>query len=167
MFRQIKLEHFGIIALLALTLSCVESPNFSEIPEITFLGLSKDTLDQGVFQEDSLSVFFSFTDGDGDLGATAEEGDRNLFFVDMRTGFEDNTFRLPLIPAEGSSNGIEGTARIVLFSTCCIYPMNGPDPCTPSSTFPLDTVQYQITLVDRAGNRSNEIMTTPIILRCN
>lgn len=146
--------------------SCVETPDFSDIPEIAYIGMTRDTLDQGVFEEDSLTVVFSFKDGDGDLGADSDAPVSNVFFTDTRTNFEDNSFRIPFIPREGSANGIEGTVRITLFSTCCIFP-DGSDPCTPSTAFPYDTVQYRIYIVDRAGNKSNEILTDPIILRCN
>ena len=146
---------------------CVDAPNFSDTPEIAFLSMSKDTIDQGVFQEDSLTVFFSFQDGDGDLGLDNQASENNVFFIDTRTDVIDNTFRIPFIPSEGSSNGIEGIVKIALFSNCCIFPEGGPDPCQPSATYPYDEVQYRIYITDRAGNKSNEILTDPITLRCN
>lgn len=129
------------------------------------MGLSKDTIRQGIFQEDSLFVTFRFEDGDGDLGRTDQEPDNNIFFIDERTGTLDNTFAIPTLPADGAGNGVEGQIRILLFSTCCIYP-DGSDPCVPNDQYPLDTVQYRIYIKDRAGHTSNEILTPPIILLC-
>jgi hypothetical protein len=145
--------------------SCVDSPDFPVEPQIEFISISKDTIRQGIFQEDSLYVTFSFTDGDGDLGRTDQEPDNNVFFIDERTGALDNTFAIPNIPPEGAGNGVEGEVRILLFSTCCIY-SDGTDPCQVNPNVALDTVQYRIYIRDRAGHASNEILTAPIILRC-
>jgi len=158
------------IGLLLLIMSagwnCLDSPNFPDEPRIEFLDVSKDTLNQGVFQQDSLIVRFKFEDGDGDIGRNEQDPQNNIFFIDERTGTQDNTFGIPTIPAEGASNGVKGEIRILLFSTCCIY-TDGADPCIINEAVPFDTVQYRIYIKDRAGHRSNEILTSPIILRCN
>lgn len=145
---------------------CINPPSFAEEPKIEFARLSKDTIRQGLFQEDSLFVYFTFEDGDGDLGRTQDDDENNVFFIDTRTGTQDNSFGIPFIPQQGSSNGIEGTVEILLFSTCCIYDQ-GPDPCTPNPQQPYDEVSYEIYIVDRAGNESNRITTPPITLLCN
>jgi len=145
---------------------CLDAPNYPDEPYIEFLSISKDTLDQGVFQQDSLIVLFRFEDGDGDIGRTDQDPENNIFFIDERTGTLDNTFGIPTLPEDGAGNGVEGEVKILLFTTCCIFP-DGSDPCMPSNLFPIDTVQYRIYIKDRAGHKSNEILTTPIILRCN
>lgn len=145
---------------------CLDAPNYPDTPYIEFLSNSKDTLEQGIFQEDSLIVTFRFEDGDGDIGRTDQDPENNIFFIDERTGTLDNTFGIPTIPEDGAGNGVEGTVKILLFSTCCIY-ADGSDPCMPNPNFPLDTVQYRIYIKDRADHKSNEILTSPIILRCN
>lgn len=157
----------GLLLLLAIAgWQCLEAPNYPDEPFIEFISTSKDTLDQGIFQEDSLFVTFRFEDGDGDIGRTDQEPENNIFFIDERTGTLDNTFGIPMIPEDGAGNGVEGEVRVLLFSTCCIY-NDGSDPCVPSSEFPLDTVQYRIYIKDRADHKSNEILTSLIILRCN
>jgi len=128
--------------------------------------MSKDTILQGVFQQDSLFVFFSFEDGDGDLGREANADENNVFFIDTRTNEIDNSFGIPFIPSQGSSNGIQGEVRILLFSTCCLFE-SGQDPCSPSVIEPFDFLQYEIYIVDRAGNESNHILTDTIALMCN
>ena len=152
--------------LALLSWQCIDTPNYPNEPFIEFIDVSKDTLDQGIFMEDSLLVRFNFQDGDGDLGRNDQDPENNIFFIDERTGTLDNTFGIPAIPQEGAGNGVEGEIRIVLFSTCCIY-TDGEDPCMPHPTVQFDTVQYRIYIKDRAGHTSNEILTTPIILRCN
>lgn len=156
-----------LLLLLALiSWRCLDTPNYPDEPFIEFLNTSKDTLRQGIFMEDSLIVRFSFQDGDGDLGRNDQDDENNIFFIDERTGTLDNTFGIPAIPQEGAANGVEGEIRIILFSTCCIYE-DGEDPCMPNPSVPYDTVQYRIYIMDQAGHKSNEILTTPIILKCN
>lgn len=158
----------AVLVVVALTLpTCINPPEFANIPKIEFVSLSKDTLLQGVFQEDSLRVTFHFEDGDGDLGREENALENNVFFIDTRTGELDNSFGIPFIPAQGSSNGIEGEVHILLFSTCCLYPDNGPDPCEVAPQYPTNTLTYQIYIKDRAGHESNMIETPPITLLCN
>jgi hypothetical protein len=155
----------GFCALALAFASCVKAPEFSNIPKIEFVGLSKDTMRQGLNQQDSITVSFHFQDGDGDLGRMTESDENNVFVFDTRTGLLDNTFGIPFVPAQGSSNGIEGEVHIKLYSTCCIHPVG--DPCTPSAQYPVDAVTYQIYITDRAGNSSNLIETPVIVLLCD
>lgn len=157
----------GFLLLLSVTgWNCLNTPDYPDEPFIEFLSNSKDTMLQGNFMEDSVIVRFSFQDGDGDLGRGSQGNENNVFFIDERTNTLENTFGIPAIPEEGAANGVEGEVRIVLFSTCCIF-NDGLDPCMPNPNIPFDTVQYRIYITDQAGHRSNEILTTPIILKCN
>lgn len=158
-------SNVGLLLLLAILAGCLDTPDFPVVPHIEFIGLSRDTLRQGIFHQDSLYVEFKFQDGDGDIGRNPGSAENNVFFIDERTGILDNTFGIPAIPEEGASNGVEGVVRILLYSTCCIYP-DGTDPCSVHPDYPLDEVQYKIYIRDRAGNKSNEILTTPITLIC-
>jgi hypothetical protein len=161
-----SVSKIGYFVLVSLTIwGCVDSPNFPIEPKIEFVSMSKDTLKQGLFQQDSLFVVFKFQDGDGDIGRTNQEPENDVFFIDQRTGTLDNTFGIPQIPQEGAGNGVEGQVRILLFSTCCIYP-DGSDPCTVNPNYPIDSLQYRIYMKDRAGHISNEIVTPNITLLC-
>lgn len=156
----------AVLALLSgIGWQCLDAPAFPDEPFIEFVGISKDSLDQGLFEEDSLVVVFRFEDGDGDIGRDAQAPANNVFFTDRRTGQLDNAYGIPAIPQEGAGNGVEGEVRIVLYSTCCLYP-DGADPCTVNPSFPLDSVSYDIYMTDRAGHRSNTITTPSIVLRC-
>ena len=120
---------------------------------------------QGLNQQDSIIVTFHFEDGDGDIGRMTGADMNNVFFIDTRTGQIDNTFGIPFVPPQGSSNGIEGDVHIKVYSTCCILPSG--DPCTSSTQFPFDELSYEIYITDRAGHESNRIETPVIHLRCN
>ena len=160
------LSKIGFLLLPALVVfSCLNAPDYPDTPFIEFISLSKDTLRQGQFLEDSLRVRFRFEDGDGDIGRANQDDENNVFFIDERTGTTEYTFGIPAIPQEGAGNGVEGEVKIILFNTCCIYE-DGTDPCVPNFNVPYDTVQYRIYIVDQAGHRSNDIFTPPIILKC-
>jgi len=156
----------GLLVLLVMSgWHCLDTPNYADEPYIEFLSLSKDTMLQGYFLEDSIIVSFRFEDGDGDLGRKAQDEANNVFFIDERTGGVE-TYGIPAIPQEGAANGVEGEIRIVLFTLCCIYD-DGTDPCIPHDTIPFEEVQFRIYILDQAGHKSNEILTSPITLRCD
>lgn len=143
--------------------ACIKPPSYPIEPVIEFVGLSKNVIQQSTLNEDSITINFTFTDGDGDLG---DNDSINIFVTDTRQDFIANKFRIPYIPPEGAANGISGEVSIVTYSTCCIFP-DGQVPCTPSDTYPVDTLTYKIQIRDRAGNLSNFIETPPILVLCD
>ena len=151
----------SFILLTFLIISCTKPPDYPNEPEIGFVGFSKNTLQQGDGNNDSLNVVISFTDGDGDLG---DRDSLNLFVTDKRTGFLQDRFKIPFIPEQGASNGISGEISFALYTTCCIDYVNHTS-CQPKST--PDTLIYEIYIMDRAKNKSNVIETAPIYLQCN
>ncbi len=142
---------------------CVSSPGFSDVPEIEFTALSSYSMNQGAVNDDSIAIFFNFKDGNGDIG---DSDKANIVLTDNRTGEQFDKFRVPVIPLPGSSNGVEGEVRLLVLTTCCIFPDPIP-PCSSPSQFPTNELSFDIYLVDRAGNQSN-VITTPVIeLVCN
>jgi len=147
--------------------SCVSAPDYPDEPFIEFMSMSKNTMIQNRHNSDSVFVFISFTDGDGDLGYGVSDTMKNVFVTDSRTGFLSDRFKTPEIPPEGANNGISGTLRILLYTTCCIFPDNIP-PCEKNVPgYPTDTLYYEIYITDRAGHVSNIIRTDDIILYCD
>ena len=59
---------------------------------------------------------------------------------------------------------------ILNYTTCCLYPggvFNACDQTEPAvSQFPVDTLIYEIYIVDRAGHESNRVLTDPVFLQC-
>lgn len=154
---------FTIFTLITFTLACTKPPEYPIEPVITFKSLSKTSLPQSNLNTDSLTIIFSYTDGDGDLGN--EDNEASVFLKDLRTGFESPTFSIPFVPEQGAGNGISGEIAIQVFTSCCIHPTTNQI-CMPFADFPQDTLIYDIYIVDRAGNSSNVVRTDPIILRC-
>lgn len=153
--------------------ACVNPPDFPDEPVITYVGISKNSIRQ--FNEsnqvlDSIIIQFSFTDGDGDL-SLRNDSFSDIFLNDSRLEALITPFNVPLIPTEGTGNGISGDIFITLINSsgvCCIRDRgNGlRDICFTDTSFPLDTFRYNIQIMDRAGNMSNIIQTEPIQIRC-
>lgn len=159
---QIKILLFSVVVVAFA--ACISPPDYPIQPEIKFIGLSKNVMRQGLLGiEDSLFLSFSFTDGDGDLGSLGQGKDSvNIFLTDKRTNQPSERFRIPYVPEQGAGNGISGDIRLLLFTTCC----NVLPPCEASTTKPIDTLIYEISIKDRAGHESNKILTAPIYLQC-
>lgn len=161
LISALLLAGFGLLQF------CVHPPNYPDEPVIEFKSLSKNIMYQSKFGQDSVTITFSFTDGDGDLGFKDDQ--ESIFILDGRDTFQKPSYRIPYIEQQGAGNGISGEISIVVPTTCCIYPqITGIPPCDTSSSAPqmLDTVFYLLKIKDRAGHVSNQIQTSPITLVC-
>lgn len=171
-YSNMKSFSFLLLTVCAFILvlhSCIQAPDFPDEPVIEFMGMSSQSMSQGALNQDSIKVFFSFTDGDGDLGIPLSErkpGNFDLFVIDTRTNNLQDKFYLPYVPPKGATNGISGTAEVVLYNTCCIY-QDGSSTCEPNEAEPTNELQYEIYIKDRSGNESNRILTSTINLVCN
>jgi len=165
-----KALKYTIFLSLLFILACTKPPDYSDVPEIQFVNFSKSTLLQGFgANNDFTYLTISFTDGDGDLGGDTVS---TVYFDDLRTpGYDFLEFGAPLIPEQGTGNGISGEMIVTLPTTCCIHPdpLFSSDGCNApfEQTGVLrDTVIYEVYILDRAGNKSNVIRTDPLILLC-
>lgn len=157
-----------IILTVILCAQCITPPDFPDEPVIKYTGMSKQSMKQGNSVQDSIKIFFSFTDGDGDLGVPSTKYATTTFdltVIDKRTNLIQENFYLPHIPPKGTGNGIQGTAEVLILTTCCIFEDNTP-PCETSSDTPTNSLQYEIFIRDRAGHESNHITTDEITLLC-
>ena len=166
MFTSMQTYKVHIWCLLLVVTSCVNPPNYPDEPVLTLEGLSKTTMSQGDFNDDSLFVFLSFTDGDGDIGRVGSDSTKDIVVRDNRTGLIQERFKIPMVPEDDSGNGIDGDIISRLYNTCCLFPRQFP-PCSVLDMYPLDTITYDIFISDRAGNRSNIIQTPPVVLLCD
>jgi len=144
--RFIKLVYLFLITL---GFGCGSSSNFPKEPELTFISLSKSTMNQSALGPDFIFVTLEFTDGDGDIGSDTEI---NLEVIDNRTGDNYDFFKVPTIPEPGANNGKEPSNPAIICDEVMV----------PENTFTLG-----INLTDRAGNKSNTVTTSPITLICS
>lgn len=161
-----SLKIFGglLVGLCLLLASCADAPNYPITPVIEYLGVNKLQVLQEPLGPDTLEIYFSFTDGDGDLSI---EDSIDIFLYDSRTPTLLSPYKIPTIPEEGTSNGIRGdiTVRIknVNRGICCIA---NQFPCSTTTDNPVESFSYEIQIRDRAGNMSNRIQTEAIEVIC-
>lgn len=142
-----------LVLLISILNSCIKPPQFSETPTIEFVSINSTQVQQMV---DSIQMIISFKDGDGDLGSLGSDTSTNCFITDHRTGKPDYTYtyKIPFITPKGTTKDISGTIAINLPGITCI-----PFHVT-------DSVTYKIVIMDRAGNKSNEVQTPVIAVHC-
>jgi len=149
--------------------SCTGSSDQGSSPTISFIGLSKNTLVQGIVAtNDTIKITIQFEDSDGDLGFLPEEqtGTFDVYVIDNRTAETYDRYRLPHFPEQGASNGVEGQIEFTLLSSCCIFP-DGIPPCEAPELYPTNEFTLGLYIVDRAGNQSNTIETSSITMFCD
>jgi len=160
-----KALKYTLFLSIAMIIACTKPPDYSDTPEIAFISLSKTSMVAADDLSDNLTLTISFTDGDGDIGI--DGGTPSVYFKDLRDGSEFITFVAPVIPEQGVGNGISGEMYIKVSTTCCIHPIDISSGCQSDfSDFPVDSLIYEVYIIDRSGNKSNVIQTDPIVLLC-
>ncbi len=162
--QKSTIKRLGIVCicfLSSMSFSCVEAPQFTDTPQLEFIGFEKDTV-----QQESMTTFrFKFTDGDGDIGSDQTP---NVFLKDLRQpNALPEPFVMPMLPEEGSGNGVEGVATIHYQATRCIYANGTTGLSNWQEGFKrIDTVVFELYIVDRAGHESNHVKTDTLFLSC-
>lgn len=156
MKRPFSLLAMACIPILGL-MSCSDEETFPVTPVISFKSLEKFTSLSG---SDSLILTFSFTDGDGDIGsAPADTFGRDVYarlFESINGVFVEAPlsapleYRVPFLEPRGNNQTLKGDISINID-----YNILQPN----------DTIFYQVILEDRAGNRSNEMVTSTVITK--
>ena len=140
----------GLAWLLTFLLFSCKKDDDDEIglaPEIEFLSIEPAVVKE---YQDSITVTIKYTDGDGDLGENQAEV-RNLFMTDNRNQITYE-FRVSELAPAGSSITIQGNLSVGLKNTAIT---DGSD---------AQSVNYSIYMVDRAGNRSNTVTTSSVMV---
>lgn len=135
-------------------------PIYKVEPYIEFRAIKPQTINEF----DPFTIEISFQDGDGDLGGTLEGGDSsafNLYVQDLRSGYPlpdggfDGVFRytLPNLTPESRNPSIQGEILIDMSDIGVI-----------NSDSLEEHAIFRIWVFDRAGNRSNDVITDPILI---
>lgn len=142
---KFKYIYFVFITLI---ISCKKDDStISNVPAIEFVSVSPGSV---IEYQDKLTFTISYTDGDGDLGEN-DASVKNLFLTDSRNGVTYK-YRISQLAPDGTTIAIKGKLSVELNNT-------GITDGSNSQTF-----TYSIYVVDRAGNQSNTITTTPVIV---
>ena len=146
----LKYKIISLLALIVLGFSCTkvsEEPVFDTTPQIELIGISSDTIVQFV---EAIDIRIKYKDGDGDLGNSNPDID-GIFIKDQRLEKEDSYYLAPLAP-ETAKVSIEGILNIEIAPPFLLG--NGTKELT----------NFEIYLIDRAGNKSNVIQTGVITI---
>lgn len=176
------------VAVLAMA-ACAEDINVNTAPTLEFVSMSRTTVrsaDEPGAPANSVVFTFNFSDGDGDLGDGGEPGTGiGLRIVDKRVGYP---YQLPELNSRtglidtvtidsvqrnsnrfealiDSRNPITGTLTLTINDIEFTPPRNAINANPPP--FPRPTqqeLQFNIQLIDRAGNRSAPVLTPPILI---
>lgn len=126
--------------------SCEEDENpFDATPKIGLISMVPDIVREF---EDSLVIRLSYEDGDGDLGGVHPDS-HNLFLIDDRNKVPYE-FRIQELVPNGENVPIKGVLNVVIKNMFRV----GNDS--------LETTHFDIYAIDRAGNRSNTIVSPSI-----
>ncbi len=137
-----------ITALCAIEPACKKDSGISPVPAITFDSIAPNPC---IAYQDSIRIIISYTDGDGDLGQNAT-ATKNLFVTDSRDTVITQ-FTIPQLAPNGYTGAIQGNLSIIL-----------PPQYLLSSSHNTETAVYAIYVIDRAGNKSNTVTTTPLVI---
>lgn len=176
MQRQLIHSVFLLIGVLLTVSACINEPDYSNTPAITFASIVTYPREagSGVGQgrRDSVVTTIRFQDGDGDMGE--DTGDTNRIrqifqeaswgnyevrtfqlvdgkFEELRLGVNDKLY-FPRLTREGQKGAIEGTLD---FSQKFFYQ-------TGQAGFRIVPIKFQIRVRDRAFNVSNVIETDTV-----
>ena len=132
--------------------SCTKKSEYSLTPKISYIEMQPKQLNV-IPASGSTYITLSFSDGDGDIGF----GTNNLYLKDSR----DSTtivMEIPEIPGEYNPNlGLKG--QFVIEYKAAWLSLR-PD----TAHLTKDTLQWEIYMVDKAGNKSNTINTDTLFL---
>lgn len=158
------------LAAIALA-SCVDIPNFDSTPKIYYNGIQQYTIfdSTGAKDEEKVTITIDFEDGDGDLGATAEERNDTIKFADWgnyelvtMTKQADGTFTeairsedrvkfMPILKPDGKPGPLKGKLDL---NTSFKY---------SRSKVPT-TLKFKVRIRDRAFHVSNQTPASDTIV---
>jgi hypothetical protein len=178
------MKKYSLLFIVSLLLwSCVQTPDYSSTPTITFERIQKFTVnDSFLGKKDSVVITLFFTDGEGDLGINPAniKADSTLLKT-YKTQFKEDYYNYLLKTFRSKKGAFSDISGSSLVQQNGRFPRLRPDGRTgatdgyldysidiPSSFSPKnDTLRFEIRLRDRAFNTSNVIQTSPVILNTN
>ena len=172
-----------LICLPFLLWACVQTPDYSSTPSITFDRIQKFTVNDAFLgKKDSVVITLFFTDGEGDLGINAAtiKAD-SLLLKNYKTQFKEDYYNYLLTTFRSRKGNFVDISSSSLVQQNGRFPRLRPDGRTgatdgyldysidiPASFSPKnDTLRFEIKIRDRAFNTSNKIVTNYVVLNTN
>ena len=167
MFTIPRYGKISVLAVLIATVVSCQKNNVSPVPYITsqYFGLDygryNDTPVIMKLSSDTLYFQFSFIDGDGDLGNDTTNHMYDVYVKDFRydTGFVGYIFPQIDKSIEDPKKGLTGVCQFLFFAPNIL--LARPDSV---HTYVADTTYFEVYIMDRAGHKSNHIVTPRVIM---
>jgi hypothetical protein len=121
----------------------------SAVPAIQFVSIHPKEVFEWI---DSVTIRISYQDGDGDLGEN-DANTTNLWIRDLRINALYD-YRIKQLAPNDASVPIQGNLDIVLPNTALSNSNNQPE-----------QARFELYVEDRAGNRSNKVLTENITVK--
>lgn len=150
-----------VCSIVMLIAACSKTNNNSPYPQITLTGFLSDSVQAGS-DKDTVKLFYSFFDGDGDLGVSETPANNSLIILkDSRHADDSLLYYMPSIdPAYvDKQKGLEGNSFVRIYASLLTLRSD-----SVHTNFG-DTLTFSMYVLDNAGNKSNVITTPPLILR--
>ncbi len=164
-----KVSAFIILGITFSLSGCYKETVFDVKPAIGFNDLRKEIrIDQFTgSKKDSLILTINYQDGDGDLGLNEKEkaaaevkNDYNYIVKLFRK--KKGVFQefVPAVPYSGFFIRLRSDGKVGPIEGKIDYSIDFPHPFTPVK----DSLKFQVTIKDRAGNISNTVESKVIVL---
>jgi hypothetical protein len=138
----------SFFVLLIVLSGCKKEEVISHVPSIKFVSISPNP---AIRYNDVIKLVIEYTDGDGDLGENKPDV-KNAFITDNRNNVV-TTFRINQLAPSEANIIIKGTL------TFNLSPQGFVDDNSIS-----ESTSYKIYVVDRAGNKSNEVTSSTLVI---
>lgn len=174
---KLKKYRIFISIIILFICSCQRPPDYDKIPKIEFKSIQKSVIFSQVSlsKQDSIVVTLSFEDGDGDLGMTTDQVNKNPYVGFYERNYhatlykrvkgvykevfdlEGNTLKYggffpPLVDKEGPIDGDLNYQILISHNNAQILEA-------------FDTLRFEIFIIDRDLNQSNTITTGSFIYK--
>lgn len=145
------MRYLSLGLVFILLFSCNKVNKYAVTPKISFFQMTVDQMKAG--QDTTFFVYIKFEDGDGDIGF----GTNNLFFIDKRDT-DTVAYEIPAIPDRFEpKRGLSGSLQVEILAAPLILR-------TDTIHKERDTLVWDIYMKDQAGNMSNMVNSSPLIL---
>ena len=162
---------FPVFAIIISFNIAFESCQKNTVSPIPYIQMEYFGLDYGNYNDtpvlfrlpsDTVIMEFTFKDGDGDIGNNdTTKGKYDLYIKDSRfdTGYAGYTFPQIDQSIENKRYGLSGSIVFEFFYPNIIN-------ARPDSihTYVADTAQFELYIMDRAGHKSNHLITSRVIM---
>ena len=136
--------------------ACNNKPIFPIEPHIEYIDMLPLEVSE-TSADNKITIQFSFTDGDGDLGDEVGGDKTSLIVIDNRTQFPDSLrtfrFQVPDLRPNTKKPSIMGKMSVEVLQT----------PLTPGTL--KDSTSFTVYILDQAGHKSNEIVTDKVYIK--